>query len=112
MLYHNHRQEPYFSYLKSGQKTIEGRLLKGKYAKIKIGDKILVKNPAETDCVLVKIVAKNSYPSFLDLLKNENLNKLLPNTKTIQEAIQIYQQFYTQEDEKKYGAVAIHVHMI
>lgn len=112
MLYHNHRQEPYFSYLKSGQKTIEGRLLKGKYAKIKIGDQILVKNIEETEEILVEVMALNFYPSFRDLVKTEKINKLLPNISTVEEGIQIYKQFYNPEEEQIYGVVAIHIRLI
>jgi ASC-1-like (ASCH) protein len=35
-------QEPYLSFVLSGQKTIEGRLYKGKFKDLKVGDFLLV----------------------------------------------------------------------
>ncbi len=112
MLYHNHRQEPYFSYLKSGQKTIEGRLRKGKYAKIKVDDTIAVSNIKETEEIIVVVTKVIWYQNFSNLIVAEGLDRLLPNIKTIDKGLEIYRQFYSKEDEKKYGSVAIHVKLI
>ena len=42
---------------------------------------------------------------FLD--KKESLKKCLPGIKTFKEGVNIYRKYYSEEDEKNYGIVAI-----
>lgn len=109
MKYHNHRAEPYFTFLKNGQKTIEGRIRRGKYAAIRPGDEIVVYNNEETDSVEVIVKKVTTYLSFEEMLTKEPLSKLLPDAKTVDEGIGVYRKFYTAEEEKEFGVVAIEV---
>ncbi len=95
-------QEPYFSYLMSGQKTIEGRLNKGKFLTIKSGDIVTINDIAE-----FIVIKKNVYKTFFDMIKVEGIQNVIPNKKTIEEAENIYYGFYTKEDEAQYGVAAI-----
>ena len=109
MKYHSHRAEPYFTFLKNGQKTIEGRVRNGKYKHIKPDDTIKVLNNEETDNVEVLVKRVAVYPSTKAMLENEPIKKLLPDVDTIDEAIKIYKRFYTPEQELQFGMVAIEV---
>jgi len=95
-------QEPYFSLIKNGQKTVEGRLGKDKYFAFKQGDKLVFNGDLETE---IKTMVK--YKSFREMLLFEGLKNVLPEVQTLEEGEQIYYQFYTKEDEQKYGVVAI-----
>lgn len=112
MKHKNHRAEPYFTLLKNGQKTIEGRLRKGKYTKIKPGDYIEVYNPEETAKIDVKVKRVARYSSFRELLTQEPVRMLLPNVKTLDQAINVYRSFYTSQQEKQFGVVSIEVEKI
>lgn len=107
--YKNHRSEPYFTFLKNGQKTIEGRVKEGKYAKILPGDLIDVFNNEETD--LVKVVVKRvaDYASIKEMLTIEPIEKVLPDVETVDQGVEVYRKFYTPEEEQRYGVVAIEV---
>ena len=109
MRYHNHRAEPYFTFLKNGQKTIEGRIRKGWYRNVQPGDEIVVYNDKETDGIetLVGRVAK--YRSIEDMLTHEPIKKMLPDVNSIDEGIRVYRKFYTPEQERNFGMVAIEV---
>lgn len=109
MIYHNHRTEPYFSYVKNGQKTIEGRIAKGKYKNIKVDDHFIVHNDDETDSFMVKIISIRKYSSIKELLEYEDLHKILPNAKSIKDGIKIYKKFYNFREEKEFGVVAIEI---
>jgi len=109
MIYHNHRTEPYFTFVKNGQKTIEVRVAKDKYKDINIDDQFIVHNDDETDSIEVKIIGIRKYPSIKDLLEHEDLYKILPNAKSIDEGIEIYKKFYTEEQQKEFGVVAIEI---
>jgi ASC-1-like (ASCH) protein len=108
----NHRAEPYFSFEKSGIKTIEGRVRKGKYGQIEPGDYIDVHTNDEADHFKVLVRRVTAYPSILEMLENEDLKKMLPDVDTIYEGVQLYNKFYTAQQELEFGMVAIEVELI
>lgn len=109
MIYHNHRTEPYFTFVKNGQKTIEGRIAKDKYKNIKVDDRFIVHNDDETDSIEVKVIGIRKYPSIKELLEHEDLQKILPNAKNINEGLEIYKKFYTEKQQKEFGVIAIEI---
>ena len=100
-------QEEYLRLIKEGKKKIEGRLYDEKRRQIKPGDTIIFEGKLK-----VKVKALRLYPSFREMLSEEGLGNVLPGIKTIEEGIQIYRQFYTEEEEKKHGVVAIEIEPI
>ncbi|KAJ6419062.1 hypothetical protein OIU84_029215 [Salix udensis] len=75
-----HVQEPYFSLLKDGRKTIEGRCATGDYTRIEPGDLILVNK-----ILVLKVEDVHRYASFSKMLQAESLEKVLPGVKTVEE---------------------------
>ncbi len=75
VLYKSHRTEPYFTFIKNGIKTIEGRIKKGLYQELKIGDEIIIFNNKESDSVHIKVKNVRNYISFENLLINEGIKK-------------------------------------
>jgi len=110
--YYNHRAEPYFTFLKNGQKTIEGRIKKGKYSLIEAGDSIVVSNNDETDSVNVIVKRVTTYPTIDAMLRVEDFMKVLPDAASTQQGVAIYRRFYTQEQETEFGVVAIEVKVV
>ncbi|KAI7728206.1 hypothetical protein M8C21_012898 [Ambrosia artemisiifolia] len=96
-----HVQEPFFSQLKDGHKTIEGRCA-GPLNRIKSGSLILFNK-----CLLLQVEDVHYYASFSDMLAAEGLDKVLPGVETIKEGVQIYRKFYSEEREKSNGVLAI-----
>ncbi|MCF6276569.1 MAG: ASCH domain-containing protein [Candidatus Magasanikbacteria bacterium] len=88
-------QEPYYSFIVSGQKTVEGRLNKGKFAQINLGD-ILVVNEQEK----FEVIEKNSYISFKEMIKSEGLENVIPDKKTEKKA-QMCIVSFTHQNKKK-----------
>ena len=95
-------QEPYASQLLNGAKTVEGRLNKGKFAAAQVGDTLRVNDQAEFE-----IVVKNSYATFREMLESEGVANMIPDAHTVDEALQVYYQFYTPEQEREFGVVAL-----
>lgn len=110
--YHNHRAEPYFTFLKNGQKTIEGRIKKGWYRFVRPGDHIIVYNEEENDSIEVLVKDVRTYSSIQEMLEQEPIKKLLPDVETIKEGIEVYKRFYTEEQQREFGVVAIEVEII
>ena len=109
VVYANHRKEPYFTFVKNGKKTIEGRLKKENYGLIKAGDQIVIWNEEETEKVRVLVKRVKTYKSFGQMFESEAFEKVLPEVETTAEGIRVYRKFYTEEQEKKFGVVAIEV---
>ncbi|XXG89366.1 hypothetical protein AAC387_Pa12g1383 [Persea americana] len=99
-----HVQEPFFSQLRAGLKTIEGRCAVGDYNRIAPGTLLLV-----NECLLLEVQHVKWYASFFEMIKAEGLTNILPGVKTIEEGVQVYRQFYTEEKEKTNGVLAIFV---
>ncbi|MFH0846092.1 MAG: ASCH domain-containing protein [Patescibacteria group bacterium] len=112
VLYKSHRAEPYFGFIKDGVKTVEGRLQKGLYKELKIGDEIQVCNNEETESVRVEILDLRKYSSFQEMLEKESFKKILPDIISVEEGVGIYRKFYTEEQEKEFGVVAIEVKLL
>jgi ASC-1-like (ASCH) protein len=111
-IYKNHRDEPYFSFLKNGQKTIEGRIRKKLYRDIAVNDHIVVFNKKETDSVEVLVKRIAEYSSFKEMLEKEPFKKILPDVDSVKQGIEVYKQFYDSEQEKQFGVVVLEVERI
>ena len=100
-------QEPWFSHIKAGRKSIEGRLNKGKFASLKKGQYVRWSNNGKS--VLTKITDIRNYKTFGKMLINEGLRNVLPDTsiKTLEDGEAVYYGFYTREKEAEFGILAI-----
>ncbi len=97
--------EPYVSFILSGRKIIEGRLNKDKFKDLKIGDILLI-GPERKKFNIERI---SIYESFKDMLSKEGVNNVVPNKNTVEEAVKVYYNFYTKEQEKEFGVLAIKI---
>lgn len=97
-----HVQEPFFTQLKDGIKAVEGRCAVGDYNRITTGALILFNK-----CLVLEVQDVHYYASFFEMLEAESLAKVLPGVKTIDEGVQVYRKFYTEEKEKTNGVAAI-----
>lgn len=110
---------PWFDALFYGKKTIEGRLNKGKFALLNVGSVIVISRtggnansrfsgPPPPNMVAV-VTDVMYYKSFEDYLSQEGLARTLPGVCSISDGVSIYHQFYTIEQERNNGVVAIHL---
>ncbi len=104
-------KEPWFSLIKFGIKTVEGRLNKGEFSEMKIGDSIRfinydlnLESPRK---FTIKITNITNYSTFESYLKSETLQKCLPGIDNIDDGLKIYYSFYNKNDELKYGIRAL-----
>ena len=84
-IYEKNLSEPWFSLIKLGIKKVEGRLNKGDFANMNIGDFILFTNNELGFERKFKIEIKNIsyYDNFKTYLENETLDKCLPSIDNI-----------------------------
>lgn len=105
--------EPWFTLISMGLKTIEGRRNKGRFKEMKIGDIIEWTNDDfKPRKVITKLTGKAEYNTFEDYLLTEGLDKCLPGIKDLETGLSVYYKYFTKEDEKEFGVVAIRIELL
>lgn len=108
MIYQMKLNESPFERIKEGTKTIEFRLYDEKRRKIKIGDKIeFSKLPNLQEKIVVQV---------LDIYREETFEKLFhkiyKDKEEIKRKTKSMLQYYSHEQEKKYGVVGIKIEKV
>lgn len=103
----------YFDKIKNGEKIYEIRLNDEKRQIIDVGDVIVFKKEPELSETINTIVKDLIYfESFDEMASTLPLEKVGFENQPLDEVVAIYHQFYTKEDESKYGIVAIKVEVL
>lgn len=107
MIFKIHCDDPWFSYIRQGLKTIEGRQKTHTYRKIRVGDQINFTNGKES--FVANVTELREYPSIEQYLEDVSLERALPGIKSTEEALNIYYQWTSEEKIKQYGFLGIFV---
>lgn len=102
-----------FDLMKSGRKTIEVRCNDEKRRAISEGDTILFRrytNPE--DKLLTRVVALHSFPTFRELYAAFPMDKFGVSDQTPDSMAAAVGKIYTQEQQAKYGALAITLELV
>lgn len=106
-----HCQEPWFSFIRSGQKRVEGRKYAPKYASLRPGEPI--EFYLDDESFVAKVVKVISYPTLEAYLEAEGIEKALPGVSSMDEAVNIYLAFNSRETiEASGGFLGIHVSVL
>ena len=101
-------QPHFFDLIKSGSKKIEIRLNDEKRRTLKVGDVIfLVKESAKPDILKVQITKLDVRESFLEIYESYSSDELGFKESDLLDFLSVMAEFYSPEDEKKCGVVAI-----
>ena len=100
----------------TGAKTIEGRLRTAKFVTVRTGDTLNLREDtwkddrlvsSITDRAIVTVTGTQFFDSFVDMFAAIDYKHAVPTATTKDEAIALYRQFYTKEQEEEHGVVAI-----
>ena len=102
--------EPWYSYVKSGKKKIEGRIFDEKRKILKIGEEIIFTNESGEKPFKKKIIGLMLFKNFDMAIHSVKLKDILPNIKTYKQGIKLYKQIpgYS-EGEKQHGVILIYL---
>lgn len=108
-IYEKHVSEPWFSLMKLRIKTVEGRLNKGDFANMNIGDVIVFTNNELGFERKFEMEIKNikRYDNFQTYLENETLEKCLPGIDNMEDGLNVYYKYYKKCDESEYKIKAL-----
>ena len=111
--YIEHLSEPWFTLISLGLKKVEGRKNKGKFKEMKVGEVIeWVNNDFKERSVKTRISKKIEYNTFKEYLKKEGLQKCLPGIPSLSHGLSVYFKYFTKEDEKKFGVIALQLELV
>lgn len=113
MIHEMKLQPKYYDFMLNGTKRIELRIFDEKRQQIKMGDTIkFLKEPELTESFNVKVVGLLRYNSFKDMFKDFDIEVLSDKSMTKEELISTLEQFYTEEEQIKYGVLGIRIELI
>lgn len=103
-----HLHPDVFSIVKNGVKDVEVRINDEKRRKLNVGDTLIfLKRPNEDESLKRKVKALKYYDSFSELLKYYEMKRIYLDGYTEAMYLEEMRRFYTEDEEKKYGVVAI-----
>ena len=112
MIHEMKLQPEYYDYILNGTKRIEIRLYDEKRQKIKIGDTIkFLKEPELNESFEVKVVDLLRYNSFEEMFNYYDISVLADNSMTKEELLSVLEQFYSKEEQEKYGVLGIKIEL-
>lgn len=102
-----------FSKIKHEEKTIEVRLNDLKRQKISIGDEIEFSLIDNNEKILVKVIGLSKFISFSHLFSSFNCKMFgHPEEISIDNQISRVREIYSQEKEREFGVLGIHIKLI
>ena len=103
-----HLHEDVFEIVKMGKKDIEVRINDEKRRKLKIGDTLIfLKRPLDDEEIRAKVVGLEYYNYFSELVDNYDMERIYLDGYTKEQYLNEMKRFYTIEEQKEYGVVAI-----
>lgn len=106
-IFNIHCEDPWFTYIRQGIKLVEGRKNTHSYKKIKAGDQINFSNGQES--FIANVTEIREYDSLEKYFEDVSLEKALPGIKSIEEGLNIYYQWSTEEKIRQYGFLGIFI---
>lgn len=102
-------QQQYFDAIKIGVKTIEGRLAKDKYRLLTVGSTLSISNNDHSESVEKKIVSLRIYKNFRDAFEKEDYCRAVPDAKSVDDAVAVYEQFYSIKKQHEFSVIFIEI---
>lgn len=104
-----------------GDKRVECRLNRGKFAEYQIGDRVrlrrdiyrngisIVEIPNQAEVEITKL---EEFSSFRTMFESIGYEMAVPRALSIEDAINTCRSFYSEVDEKKHGVIAVNFKLI
>ena len=106
-------QEKYYNYILNGTKRIEIRLYDEKRKKIKIGDTIkFLKEPKHEEYFQARVIGLLIYQTLEEMLKDYDISILADKTMTKDDLKGVLEQFYSKDEQQKYGIIGIKIKLL
>lgn len=103
-----HLHSDVFEIVKKGIKDIEVRVNDEKRRKLNVGDSLVfLKRPLEDEMIKLKVKSLEYYDNFKELVNHYDMKRIYLEGYTKEMYLKEMERFYTEDEQKKYGVVAI-----
>lgn len=103
-----HLHSDVFDIVKNGKKDIEVRLNDEKRRCLNVGDTLIfLRRPDDLEEIKAKVVDLNYYDNFDELINHYDMERLYLSNYSKEDYLKEMERFYTLDEQKKYGVVAI-----
>lgn len=103
-----HLHPDVYEIVKQGSKNVEARVNDEKRRKLKVGDTLIfLKRPLEEEYCIAKVTNLKYFDTFKDMGKYYDFKRLYLEDYTMDMWLKELSRFYSDEEIKKYGVVAI-----
>jgi ASC-1-like (ASCH) protein len=75
--YEVHVSEPWYTHIKEGRKTVEGRPKRNTFVEMKVGQTVKFFNKQLNENFCAKIIEINEYKTFFDMIRSNGLENVL-----------------------------------
>ena len=105
-----HVKNPWFTYIKEGEKTGLEFLCRGKALKIEKGDHIKLEHRNEH--VIVKVLGIYKHKDLENLFDRHSLKRTLPGVKSKKNGIDIYEKIFGKDKIREHGLIEVKVKLL
>lgn len=103
-----HLHPDVYEIVKQGSKNVEARVNDEKRRKLKVGDTLIfLKRPLEEENCKARVTDLKYFDTFEQMGKNYDFKRLYLESYTMDMWLKELSRFYSDEEIKKYGVVAI-----
>ena len=103
-----HLDNDVFEIVRKGIKDVEVRVNDEKRRKLKVGDTLVfLKRPLDDEEIRATVTALDYYDNFEELVKHYEMKRLYLESYTKEMWLNEMKRFYSNEEQTKYGVVAI-----
>ncbi len=103
-----HLDNDVFEIVRKGIKDVEVRVNDEKRRKLKVGDTLVfLKRPLDNEEIRATVTALDYYDNFEELVKHYEMKRLYLESYTKEMWLNEMKRFYSNEEQTKYGVVAI-----
>ncbi len=102
--------DPWFEAVKEGKKRVEGRVKRGKWASVQVGDRWQISSQ-RGETMSVEVTDIRQYISFEEYIISEGLRNVLPGITDLKAAISLYEQYCGVGSDRENGVVAFEIHV-
>lgn len=103
-----HLHADVFEIVKNGKKDIEVRINDEKRRKLNVGDTLIfLKRPNDDEEIRAKVVSLEYYDYFHNLVDNYDMERIYLKEYTKEQYLEEMKRFYTLEEQRDNGVVAI-----
>lgn len=103
-----HLDADIFQIVKDGIKDVEVRLNDEKRQQLKVGDTLIfLKRPLDDEEIKAEVIGLDYYDDFSSLVYNYEMKRIYLDNCSKEDYLKLMERFYSLEEQKELGAVAI-----